>query len=90
MVHGSNDAGFRKMFPTIICIFDVTFNWIMTIFFDMNMLQGIDASSGEFMFTSIDQQLVENELSWGMVSVMGLDNTNVNIRYHNSIKSRVI
>ena len=90
MVHGSNGAGFRKMFCIIMCIFDVTFNWIMTIFFDMNMLQGIDASTGEFMFTSIDQQLVENELSWGMVSVIGLDKTNVNIKYHNSIKSRVI
>ena len=42
------------------------------------------------MFTSIGQQLVENDLSWDMVSAVGLHNTNANIGEHNSIKSRGI
>ena len=42
------------------------------------------------MFTSIDQQLVENDLSWDMLSAIGLHNTNANIGEHNSIKSRAI
>ena len=86
----SNDAGLEKMFPISVRIFNVTFNQIMTKFFDMNMLEGRDASTGEFMFTSIDQHLLENELSWDMVSAIGLDNANANIGEHNFVKSRAI
>ena len=42
------------------------------------------------MFTSIDQQIVENNLSWDMVSAIGLHNTNANTGEYNSIKSRAI
>ena len=44
MVDGSNDAGLEKMFPICVRIFGVNFNRIMTKFFDMNMLEGRDAS----------------------------------------------
>ena len=87
MVDGSNDAGLEKMFPICVRIFDVNFNRIMTKFFDMNMLEGRDASTAEHMFTSIENQLRKNELSWDMVTSIGLDNTNTNIGDHNSIKS---
>ena len=63
MVDGSNDAGLEKMFPICVRIFDVNFNRIMTKFFDMNMLEGTDASAAEHMFTSIENQLLKNELS---------------------------
>ena len=37
MVDGSNDAGLENMFPISISIFDLSFNWIRTKFFDINM-----------------------------------------------------
>ena len=56
----------------------------------MNMLEGRDGSTAEHMFTSIENQLRKNELSWDMVTSIGLDNTNANIGDHNSIKSRAL
>ena len=88
MVHGSNDLGLEKMFPINIGIFDVNFNRIMTEFFEMNKLEGRDASTTEFMFANIDQLLMENDLSWDMVSAIGLDNINAIFGEHISIKSR--
>ena len=90
MVDGSNDAGLEKMFPISVRIFDVNYNQIMRKFFDMNMLEGRDASTAECMFSSIDQQLTSNDLSWDKVSALGLDNTNANIGDHNSIKFRAL
>ena len=90
MVDGSNDAGLEKLFPISVRIFDINYNRIMTKFFDMNMLEGRDANTAEFMFSSIDQQLTSNDLSWDMVSALGQDNTNGNIGDHNSIKSRLL
>ena len=87
MVDGNNDAGLEKMFPINICIFDVTFNRIVPMFFVMNMLQGKVTSTGEFIFISIDQQHVEKGLLWNMVSAIRLENTNANIGEHNFIKS---
>ena len=56
MVDGSNDAGLEKTFPMNICIYDVTFNGIVPKFFVVNMIEWKDASTGEFIFISIDQQ----------------------------------
>ena len=61
MVDGSNDAGLEKLFPISVRIFDINYNRIMTKFFDMNMLEGRDANTAEFMFSSIDQQLTSND-----------------------------
>ena len=92
MVDKSNDAGLEKMFPISVRIFDINYNRIkiQSKFFDMNMLEGRDANTAEFMFSSIDQQLTSNDLSWDIVSALGLDNTNGNIGDHNSIKSRLL
>ena len=54
------------------------------------MLEGRDASTAEHMFTSIENQLRKNELSWDMVTLIGRDNTSANIGDHNSIKSRTL
>ena len=51
------------------------------------MLEGRDASTAQHMFTSIENQLRKNELSWDMVTSIGFDNNNTNIGNHNSIKS---
>ena len=56
MVDGSNDAGLEKTFPINICIFDVTFNRIVSKFFVVNMIEWKDAGAGEFIFISIDKQ----------------------------------
>ena len=90
MVHGSNDAGLEKMFPINIGIFEVNFSQIMTKFFVMNILEERDASTAEFMFANIDQQLMENDLSWDMVNEIGLNNINANFGEHISIKSRAL
>ena len=60
----------------------------MTKFFDMNLIDGTDASTAEAMFQSVDNQLNNHDISWHYFPAIGLDNTNVNIGGHDSIKSR--
>ena len=54
MLDGSNDTGLSKMFPNTVWVFDVNFNRLMTKFFDMNLIDGTDASTAEAMFQSVD------------------------------------
>lgn len=54
------------------------------------MLEGRFSSTAEFIFNSIDNQLVKHGISWDMVSAIGVDNTNANIGSNNSIKSRAL
>ena len=88
MLDGSNDNGIQKMFPITVRIFDVNFSRIMTKFLDMNLLEGRDASTADVMFESVNNFLSENDIQWDHCMAIGLDNTNVNIGDHNSIKSR--
>ena len=88
MLDGSNDNGIQKMFPITVRIFDVNFSRIMTKFLDMNLLEGRDASTADVMFESVDNFLSENDIQWDHCMAIGLDNTNVNIGDHNSIKTR--
>ncbi|CAB4009886.1 ATP-dependent DNA helicase [Paramuricea clavata] len=88
MLDGSNANGIQKMFPITVRIFDVNFSRIMTKFLDMNLLEGRDASTADVMFESVDNFLSENDIRWDHCMAIGLDNTNVNIGDHNSIKSR--
>ena len=60
----------------------------MTKFFYMNLIDGTDASTAEAMFQSVDNQLNNHDISRDYSLAIGLDNTNVNIGDHNSIKSR--
>ena len=87
MLDVSNDNGIQKMFPITVRIFDETFSRIMTKFFDMNLLEGRDASTADVMFESVDNVLATNDIQWDHWIAIGLDNTNVNIGEHNSIKS---
>ena len=88
MLDGSNDTGLSKMFLITVRLFDANFNRVMTKFFDMSLIDGTDASTVEAMFQSVDNQLSNHDISWGYCLAIGLDNTNVNIGDHNSIKSR--
>ena len=54
MLDDSNDTGLSKMFPNTVWVFDVNFNRLMTKFFDMNLIDGTDASTAEAMFQSVD------------------------------------
>ena len=60
----------------------------MTKFFDMNLIDGADASTAEAIFQSVDNQLNNHDINWDYCLAIGLDNRNVNIGDHNSIKSR--
>ncbi len=88
MLDSSNDNNIQKMFPITVRIFDETFSRIMTKFLDMNLLEGRDALTADVMFESVDTILTENNVRWDHCMAIGLDNTNVNIGEHNSIKSR--
>ena len=88
MLDASNDNGLEKMFPVTLCIYDVNFGRIWTKFLDMNLLQEQEASTADAMFQSVDELLDRNSIDWDHCVVIGLDNTNVSIGDHNSIKSR--
>ena len=80
MLDGSNDTGLSKMFPITVWVFDVNFNRVTTKFFDMNLIDGTDASTAETMFQSVDNQLNNHDISWDYCLAIGLDNTNVILR----------
>ena len=69
-------------------MYDVKFSRIMTKFLDMNMLVGCEASTAQFEFNSIDKLFQTFELSWNLVTGLGVDNTNSNVGAHNSIKQK--
>ena len=60
----------------------------MTKFFDMNLIEGSDASTAAAMFESVDNQLTNHEITCDYCLAIRLDNTNANVGEHNSIKSR--
>ncbi len=88
MLDSSNDNGLEKMFPVTVRIYDVNFGRVLTKFLDMNLLEGREASTADAMFQSVDELLERNSIDWDFCVAIGLDNTNVNIGDHNSIKSR--
>ena len=88
MLDASNDNGLEKMFPVTVHIYDVNFGRVLTKFLDMNLLEGREASTADAMFQSVDELLDRNSIDWDHCVAIGLDNTNVNIGDHNSIKSR--
>ena len=90
MIDGSNDTGIAKMYPITVCIYDVNFNRVMTKFFDMNLIEGSTSGTAATIFQHVDALFQKYEISWHSVTGLGVDNTNVNIGAHDSIKSRVL
>ena len=79
MLEGSNDTGLNKVFPIAVRVFEVNFNKVMTKFFDVDPIDGTDASTAETMFQSVDNQLNKDDISWDCCLAIGLANANVNI-----------
>ena len=77
MLDGSNDTGLQKLYSITLCIYDVCFNQIITRFFNMNLLEG---STAESKFESVAKQFSNHNFSWYYCMVIGLHNTNANIR----------
>ena len=90
MIDGSNDTGIAKMYPITVRIYDVNFNRVMTKFFDMNLIEGSTSGKAATIFQHVDALFQKYEISWHSVTGLGVDNTNVNIGAHDSIKSRVL
>ena len=89
MLDASNDKGVEKTFPITVHIFNEYFDQIVTQFFDMNLLHGRDGSTAEVMFNSVVNQLEKHEIMWDYGAALGVDDTNVNIGDHDSIKSKL-
>ena len=87
MLDGSNDTGLQKMYPVTVRIFDVNFNRMTTRFFDMNLLEGTDASTAASMFDSVNNLFERYNIQWDHCMGIGLDNRNAKIGERNSIKS---
>ena len=90
MLHGNNDTGLLKMFPVTVRISDINHQPVMTKFFDMNLMEGRDASTTADMFSSVYKLFIKHGISWDFVTALGVDNTNANIGEHNSLKSRAL
>ena len=88
ILDGSNDTAFQKMYSVTARIFDVNFNWIMKKLFDMNFLEGTDAPTAASMLNSLNNLFERYNIQWDHCLGIGLDNTNVNIREQNFIKSQ--
>ena len=88
MLDASNDTRLYKTFPVTVRMYDIKFSPIMTKFLDMNILVGREASTAQFEFNSIDKLFQTFELSWNLVTGLGVDNTNSNVGAHNSIKQK--
>ena len=88
MLDGSSDSGIEKMFPVTVQVINVKFQRVIIKFFDMNVIEGFNASTAEWMFQSEDNLLESKSTGWDYCMAIGLDNNNVKIGDHNSIKSR--
>ena len=90
MTDGSNDTGMAKMYPITVHIYDVEFERVMTKFFDINLIEGRSSGTAATIFEHVDAVFEKYEIHWNSVTGLGVENTNVNIGEHDSIKSRVL
>ena len=89
MFHGSNDIGLQKLYRVTVLVFDGNFNHIMTKFFNMNWLEGTDASIAASMLDSRNNFFEQYNIQWDHCMGIGLENMNANIGEWNSIASHV-
>ena len=90
MIDGSNDNGIAKMYQITVRIYDDEFNRVMTKYFDMNLIERCLSGTAATIFENVDSIFEKYEIHWSFVTGLGVDNTNVNIGEHDSIKSRVL
>ena len=56
----------------------------------MNLIEGRSSGTATTMFEHVDTVFNKHAIQWNSVTGLGVDNTNVNIGEHDSIKSRVL
>ena len=52
------------MYPITARTYDARFNQIVATVFDMNLLEGSNASTAESIFASVAKQFSDHKLSW--------------------------
>ena len=75
------------MYPITVRVFDAEFGRVLTKFFYVNLLEGSSSGTAATIFEHVDAVFDKNGVSWNSVTGLGIDNTNVNIGAHDSIKS---
>ena len=81
MLDASNDNGLAKVYPITVGIFDIN------KFHNMILIEGANASTVAAVFSSLNKQFKKFQKSWKYWLTISVDNKNVNIWDHNSIKS---
>ena len=79
---GSNDQNFKKINPVTVRLSYINQHKVVTKFLDMCLTQ---SSTTVAIFSSINDAFVENGVSWPHCISLGVDNTSVNVRKHNSL-----
>ena len=87
---GSNDTGLLKMNLITVKIFDTNRHRIESRFLDMGTTDGVNAATSAEIFSKISDVLRTCNVSWNNCVGFSVDNASVNLRKHNSIKSRVL
>ena len=90
MLDGSNDTGVLKCFLWQFVYFILIISESWQDFFDMNLVEGRDASTAAEMFSSVDKLFIKRDISWDFITALGVDNTNANIGEHSSLKSKAL
>ena len=90
MLDASNDHGLAKMYPINVRIFGINCSYIMKTFFDLNLIEGVNASIPAAMFPSVDKLFQKFQIQCECCLAIVVDNTNANIGDHNSTKSRAL
>ena len=88
MLDASNDNGLANMYPSTMRIFYMNYSRVMKMFFDVNLTEGVSASTAATILSSIGKQFEKFHIPWEYCLAIEVDNTNANIGDHNSIKSR--
>ena len=86
----SDNCGLSKMNPVCVYIFDVQQNKQMEMtFFSMCSTLGEDYWKSKTLFDSINNTFGNNGMDWENVELVGLNNTNINMGEHSSLKNRI-
>ena len=87
MLDASNDNGLAKVYPITVGIFDINYSRVVTKFHNMILIEGANARTVAAVFSSLNKQFKKFQKSLKYWLTVSVDNKNVNIWDHNSIKS---
>ena len=87
-IDGSNDTRTEKMNLMTVKLFDV--NCVQHRFLDMCTTAGSEAATAETIFNKMDSVADKACYSWKNFISLSVDNTSVNTRIRNSLRSRIL